>query len=117
MKLLTAEIIKKMPLPDTITDSNTAPIRVKFFGGSSYSLHVISAKAILESGETVKLSDIKDNKVEDIFLYGYVTGLAVDEWGYVSFNELKDIKFPPFGLGIERDMNPLYDTVKELIGV
>jgi len=114
MKLLTAEIIKKMPLPDTITDNNNAPIRVKFFGGSSYSLHVISAEAILESGETVKLSDIKDNKVKDINLFGYVTGLAVDEWRYISFNELKDIKFPPFGLGIERDKYPLYDTVKEL---
>lgn len=35
--------------------------------------------------------------------YGYVTGLAYDEWGTFSIEELESIQ-RPFGLGIERDI-------------
>jgi glucose dehydrogenase len=35
--------------------------------------------------------------------YGYVTGLAYDEWGYFSIDELESLK-RPFGLTIERDL-------------
>jgi len=35
--------------------------------------------------------------------FGYVTGLALDEWGYTSLVELKRIE-RPFGLTIERDL-------------
>ena len=35
--------------------------------------------------------------------YGYVSGLAYDEWGTFSFVELASIK-RPLGLGIERDL-------------
>lgn len=35
--------------------------------------------------------------------YGYVTGLAYDEWGTVSITELESIK-RPLGLTIERDV-------------
>jgi hypothetical protein len=35
----------------------------------------------------------------------YVTGLAEDEWGYTSLDELAAVRVPPFGLGIERDMH------------
>ena len=35
--------------------------------------------------------------------FGYVKGLAVDEWGYVSVDELESIKLP-YGMRIERDL-------------
>ena len=35
--------------------------------------------------------------------FGFVTGLQVDEFGYVSLNELEEIK-RPFDLTIERDL-------------
>lgn len=36
--------------------------------------------------------------------YGYVTGLADDEWGFFSITEMEALKLP-FGLGIERDIH------------
>lgn len=115
MKLLTKAIISKMPLPYEITGkTENAPIIVKFFGGASYSLYVIAAYAWIDEKE-VKLSNINGREYDDINFYGYVTGLQVDEWGYTSFNELKAIKLPPFGLGIERDMYFGKHTVKEII--
>lgn len=115
MKLLTKEIINKMPLPDNIImKEEDAPIIVKFFGGGSYSLFVIAAYAWI-GDEEVKLSEINGRKYEDINFYGYVTGLQVDEWGYTTLNQLKEIKFPPFGLGIERDMYFGKHSVKEII--
>lgn len=36
--------------------------------------------------------------------YGYVTGLAYDEWGTFSIDELESIQ-RPFGLTIERDIH------------
>ena len=112
-KLLTKDIIKRMPLD--VEDAESAPVIVKFFGGGSYRLYVITAHAHLESGEEVKLSDINGKPVEDIHYYGYVTGLHCDEWGSTSDNELRALKFPPFGLGIERDMHLGNITVKQVI--
>lgn len=115
MKLLTKEIIKKMPMTeDVIVKAEDAPIIVKFFGGCSYSLYVIAAYAWID-GEEVKLSEINGREYDDINFYGYVTGLQVDEWGYTTLNQLKGIRFPPFGLGIERDMYFGKRTVKEII--
>ena len=114
MKLLTKEIINKLPLD--VKDSENAPIIVKFFGGGSYRLYVVAAHAHLESGDTVRISEINGRTVEDIHFYGYVTGLAFDEWGDTSFNEISALKFPPFGLGIERDMHfDMKHTVKQVI--
>jgi hypothetical protein len=114
MKLLTKAIINKMPLPDDITKAEEAPIIVKFFGGGSYSLFVIAAYAWID-GVEVKLSEINGREYDDINFYGYVTGLQFDEWGYTTLNQLKEIKFPPFGLGIERDMYFGKHTVKQII--
>lgn len=118
-KLLTKAIINKMPLIESIIYSKSgedAPVIVKFFGGGSYRLYVIAATAYLKEGiEGVKLSEINGRPVEDIHFYGYVTGLQEDEWGTTSFNELKGVKFPPFGLGVERDMHLRKITVKQVI--
>ena len=121
MKLLTKEIINKMPLPDKIIgNEEEAPIIVKFFGSGSYSLYVIAAYARVHPWvgcniEEVKLSEVNSREVEDIHFYGYVTGLQFDEWGYTTLNQLKEIKFPPSNLGIERDMYFGKHTVKEII--
>lgn len=120
-KLLTKAIINKMPLTESVIHGGTqsaedAPVIVKFFGGGSYRLYVVSATAYLKEGiEGVKLSEINGRTIEDIHFYGYVTGLQEDEWGYTSFNELQSIKFSPFGLGIERDMHIGKITVKQVI--
>ena len=114
MKLLTKEIIKKMPLD--VRDVENAPIIVKFFGGGSYTLYVVAAQAYVEGcEEEVKLSDINGRTIEDIHFYGYVTGLQCDEWGSTSYNELRAIRFPPFGLPVERDMYFGKYTVKEIL--
>ena len=35
--------------------------------------------------------------------FGYVTGMAADEYGYVSLAEMESIK-GPLGIGIEQDI-------------
>jgi hypothetical protein len=42
--------------------------------------------------------------------YGYVTGMQVNEFGYISIEELEAIKLP-FGLGIERDIHWNSNTI------
>ena len=117
MILLTKDIKKKLPTVAEIQKAEDAPIIVKFFGGGSYRLYVIAADVYLKSGDKpVRYCDVTDeSKIEDILLYGYVTGLQVDEWGYTSFNELKEIRFPPFRLPVERDRHFGRHTVKEVI--
>lgn len=113
MKLLTKAIINKMPLPNDVEDENNPSIIVKFFGGGSYTFYVIAAYALID-GEEVKLSNINNREYDDIYFYGYVTGLQVDEWGYATLNQLKEIKFPPFGLGVERDMYFENSTINKI---
>jgi len=64
--------------------------------------------------ETDKIK--KDYPIKFRILDGdeYVTGLGCDEWGYVSFNELSELKVG-FGLGIERDIYFGKHTVKEIL--
>jgi hypothetical protein len=45
--------------------------------------------------------------------FGLVTGLLVDELGYVSIDELESIK-RPFGLTIERDLYFKQDRLSEI---
>ncbi len=41
----------------------------------------------------------------DQVAFGYVTGLAYDEWGYISLKELEEVQHPAFGIHcIERDL-------------
>ena len=114
-KLMTKEVINKMPLE--ATDEKNAPIIVKFFGGGSYRLYVVAAHAIVKGTlNCVKLSEMEKYEIEDIHFYGYVTGLGFDEWGETSFEELRAIKFPPFNLGVERDMHfGMKRTVSQVI--
>tara|TARA_B110000285_G_C14948544_1_gene525563 strand:- start:50 stop:379 length:330 start_codon:yes stop_codon:yes gene_type:complete len=87
MKILTDKIKKELIANhvDKITDAN--PV-VKLFGGSSC---------------TWLLTDL-DPKTNVAFGLCDL-GHGCPELGYVSMQELLSIKFPPFGLPIERDRN------------
>lgn len=51
---------------------------------------------------------------DDNTCFGYVTGLAYDEWGYFSITEIEALKIPPFGLPVERDEHFEEITFREL---
>ena len=105
MKLITKEIekeIEKKPLyfyEDNDVDVNDAKIIVKFFGGGQWTWWAIEGEK-LEDG--------------DIRFFGLVQGFE-KEFGYFTLRELEDLKFPPFGLGIERDMYFSNKTIKDVI--
>lgn len=91
MKLLTKEIInkfKKHPFGSQDGKGKDAEVLVKYFGGSSATWLITEAEE--ENGEWI--------------LYGYCKLFDEFEWGYVSLKELEQVKFPPFGLGVERDL-------------
>jgi len=69
------------------TDTDLKPV-VKLFGGSSCTWLLTELDP--ETNVAFGLCDL---------------GHGTPELGYVSLDELKAIKFPPFGLPIERDMH------------
>ena len=107
MKLLTAEIEKRLekhPFGSTDGQGANAEVIVKFFGGCS-------ATWLVTEGEKQEDGDWQ--------FYGAVTlyGDGEWEWGYFNLSELKNLRFPPFGLPIERDLYlPKHATAKELMG-
>ena len=101
MKLLTKEIIKKLP---KLYSTEAVPmdekiVYVKFFNPCG-----IGTWYALEYDEDEKL------------FFGYVD-LIEKEFGYFSLEELESIKLP-FGLGIERDLyfnpTPLKEVLKNI---
>ena len=85
MKLLTKEIEKKIPALYSQEDKgDDAEIFVKFFGGASWSWYAT------------------EYDPETRTFFGLVDGHEM-ELGYFSLDELESVKFPPFGLGVERD--------------
>ena len=102
MKLLTSEVIKqfeKHPLGSQDDKGEDAKVLVKFFGGYSYTFLVTEAEK-QENGDWI--------------LFGQAT-LDGSFWelGDVLYSELASVRFPPFGLPIERDKYSS-GTVKEL---
>ena len=103
MKLLTAEIIRRLekhPFGSQDGKLDDAVVLVKYFGGSM-------ATWLVTEGER--------QEDGDWLFFGKVTLGYEWEWGYFTLFELEQMKFPPFGLGVERDMylgNKV--TVKEL---
>ena len=105
MKLITKEIekeIEKKPLyfyEENDIDTKDAKIIVKFFGGGQWTWWAIEGEK-LEDG--------------DIRFFGLVQGFE-KEFGYFTLKELEGIKFPPFGLGVERDRYFSNKTIKDVI--
>ena len=101
MKLMTEEIEKafeRFPMYSQDGLDGDALVVAKFFGGSA-------ATWLITEGEKQPNGDW--------LLFGFVTlGLRDDfhpscllwEWGDVMLSDLESLKFPPFGLPVERDV-------------
>ena len=92
MKLLTKGIendLKKHPFGSTDGKLEEAKVIVRFFGGSA-------ATWLVAEGE----------ETEDGWMFFGAVTIWGDEWeyGYFSLKELEGLRFPPFGLGVERDL-------------
>ena len=91
MKILTNPILKQLKAnsarqQEDDVSMSTMPV-VKLFGGGAC---------------TWLLSELDDDGIA----FGLCDlGMGSPELGYVSMDELMSIKFPPFGLPIERDMH------------
>jgi len=84
MKLFTKAIEKKLIANGNKPEAERVPV-LKLFGGGACTW-LISEK----DGDTLfGLCDL---------------GFGFPELGYVSLAELESVKFPPFGLGVERDL-------------
>ena len=93
MKLLTKEIETLLEKHPFGSQDNTLPfekkVLVKFFNPYGVGTWIIVEAEKQDDGDWLMfgLAEIG---------YGY-------EWGYVSFEELNELRVPPFGLPIERD--------------
>jgi len=89
MKLITADIQKKLERNHAKASETgeSVPIVLKLFGGSNC---------------TWLITEIEPNNDT---MWGLCDiGHGFCEFGTVSLSELKTTRFPPFGLGVERDM-------------
>ena len=93
MMILTKPITKQLKANSLRNQTATNPITrstkpvVKLFGGGAC---------------TWLLSELDDDGIA----FGLCDlGMGLPELGYVSMDELMSIRFPPFGLPIERDMH------------
>jgi hypothetical protein len=85
MKLITRELEKSLKKNAALDEAERRPV-LKLFGGGACTW-LISEK----EGDTLfGLCDL---------------GLGCPELGYVGLSELESAKFPPFGLGVERDLH------------
>lgn len=92
MKLLTKEVQRKLLANVDLPENERKPW-LKLFGGSACTW-LIS-----------EIVEIIPNSGGDMTLFGLCDlGMGFPELGYVSFRELREVKFPPFGLPIERDL-------------
>jgi len=90
MKLITANIQKKLTKNHVkaCETGESGDVVLKLFGGSNCTWLITE---IEPNGDTMRgLCDI---------------GMGICEYGTISLSELKSVKFPPFGLGVERDMH------------
>ena len=97
MKILTKALLKKLPnIGDNEKNNKEHIAHVKLFGGSSWSWYI------------TEFDPIKN------LCFGLVDGFE-KELGYFSLDELLELKFPPFGLPIERDRWFESTPIKELM--
>ena len=90
MKLLTKEIRTKLEknFRHTMETGESCDVVLKLFGGGAMTWLITDIDP--DNGDTMMgLCDI---------------GQGCCEFGSVSLSELEGVKFPPFGLGVERDM-------------
>lgn len=101
MKIITKEIeklAKKYPLYSQDAKGDEAVVFVKFFdptGSATWYITEMNIEKVVSMGNKQHIEGTA---------FGYVTGLAYDELGYVDLNELFS-HVGLFGLGIERDLH------------
>lgn len=88
MKLMTKQIEKRFAKIGDQSETNNPIIVAKFFNPCG-------------SGTWYATSYDPETRI----FFGYVTGLAYDEWGTFSLDEMEALVIKPFGLGIERDIH------------
>lgn len=90
MKLMTKAIEKALPSLDETADmtAEEQTVVVKFFGGSGATWWITAMDP--ENRTMFGLCDL---------------GMGFPELGYVSLDELEALRFPPFGLPVERDLH------------
>ena len=97
MKILTKELLKKLPnIGDNEKNNKEHIAHVKLFGGSSWSWYITEYDPIKK------------------LCFGLVDGFE-KELGYFSLDELLSLKFPPLGLPIERYLCFESTPIKELM--
>ena len=98
MKLITAAIQKKLVdnFNKTMETGESGEVVLKLFGGSNC---------------TWLITDI-DPENNDTMMGLCDLGMGCCEYGSVSLSELAATRFPPFGLGVERDMHFSGGTVE-----
>ena len=97
MKILTKALLKKLPnIGDNEKNNREHIAHVKLFGGSSWTWYI------------TEFDPLKN------LCFGLVDGFE-KELGYFSLDELLELKFPPFGLPIERDRHFDSTPIKELM--
>jgi len=101
MKIITKPIEQAFAKQGDTSQKSMSEIKIvmKLFGGGAFTWYLYE-----------KLND-------DIYMAFVNLGDSeMAECGTVSMSELMSIKFPPFGLGIERDMHfePLSRTLKDV---
>ena len=95
MKLITKEVQKKLDDNMKLPEEERQPV-VKFFGGGGCSWFI--------------------SERDDNILFGLCDlGVGYREFGTVHLSELEELKFPPFGLGVERDLQWTPQTFDELL--
>lgn len=110
MQLITEELKKVFeahPLYSTDgTPRHRKKVLAKYFGGSACTWLVYEAKLIQT-----------EDQAADWLFFGDVT-IDGDEWemGYFTLSQLAELRFPPFGLPIERDLylEPAKKTFHEI---
>lgn len=102
MKLITKAIEQAFEKQGDTSQMEMSEIKVvmKLFGGGAFSWYLYE-------------------KIDEDTYMGFVNlgDPEMSECGYVSMSELESIKFPPFGLGVERDMyfEPLSRTLEDVV--
>ena len=92
MKLMTKKIedkLSKCPIGSKDGQGKNAEVIVKYFNPCGAGTWLITEGEKQENG--------------DWLLFG-MCHIFEWEWGYVMLSELENLKVPPFGLGIERDL-------------
>ena len=98
MKLLTNEIVKKFASVGSQDGlGREAIVIAKFFGG----------------GACTWLATEYDPEEEMFFGYVNLGDDMCAEWGRFSLEMLEELRFKPFGLGVERDMHCGYKEIHE----